>query len=538
MKKLTLILTLAAALFAAAPAQARKLAPRASQAVGVSVKSKARAAADSTAIDSIGTPLTSVEGTHALYSKKCNGYTSFMEYVMEYDHPDDVAHVVFGADNTVYFYDILSNGRTDTYAKGTLNGNKITVDLPQTMFVYEGAATPDGLRLTLVNLKVDMEEGTADASRNTDIKSVTYTLADDGTITLDPLPEGTILGFTYISDNTWAAFGDYNQTLTPFTTPEPVIPQDTPIQTWAMTFDYQGYPVPVMRDGDTFYFGGIAPEYAAYWVKGQLENGKITIKNNQYLGLAESDFFIYGMLGTPYDDEFGDISYNLLPADATLTLSFDEATQKITSDSPDVAILINRGQYKPSHIAAAIAPSFFVQSTFAGTPADPMALAYTDYYRDEYNFGVFYFTIPQLSDKGTILNPNFLYYNIYIDGEVYEFLPDESLIEEAMTDIPFTYGNSMDFYINYMRPIEREVGIYPVGASTLGVQSVYRFGGVETRSNIVTIKVEEENSLDTLPGAATAVSYTDLLGRSYATPQPGLNIVRRSDGTSSKIMVK
>lgn len=483
------------------------------------------------------TPITEVEGTHSLYSKSADGYTAFMEYVMPYEHADDVAHVVYGADGAVYLYDIISNGRTGTYAQGTLSGQTITVSLPQTMYVYEGGETLDGLRLTLINVAIDEKAGTIEATRNTEVTSVTYTVAEDGTISLDPLPEGTILGYTYISDDTWASYGDFHQTLTPFTTPAPVIPQEAPIETWAMVYDYQGYPIPVMREGDTFYFGGIAPQYAAYWVQGTLKDGKITVANNQYLGLAEDDYFLYGMLGTPYVDDFGDFAYELLPADATLTFTYDEAAKTITCDDANTALLINRGQYVPNTLAAVTAPQFLVQETFAGTPADPMDLDYTEDYREDYNFGVFYFTIPQVSTTGTLLNPKYLFYNIFIDGEVYEFVPEESFIDEAMTDVPFLYDNGLDFFTNGLRPIEREIGIYPYDATTVGVQSVYRFGDVETRSNIVTLNLKEENAVAGVQTSRQPIGYTDLFGRTHTTPQRGLNIVRHADGTTSKVML-
>lgn len=492
----------------------------------------------------LGTPVTTAEGTPALYSKECSGYSSIMGYVVEYDHPDDVAHVVYGADNTVYFYDILSNGRTDTYAVGHKEGDKITLPLPQTLYSIEYDGAMDGLMLNAIDIAVDMEAGTADASINTSVTELTYTVAADGTMTLDPLPEGCYMGLSYNSDDTWAGYADLAQTLTPFNTPAQTVPQDAPIETWAMTFEMQGYPVPVIRSGNDFYFGGIAPvgEFQAFWIKGTLDGNTITVANNQYLGLAESDFFIYGMLGTPYIDDFGDLNYQFLPANEAITFTYDAARQTITPNNPDVALIINRGQFRASAVAGATAPTFLVQTTFAGTPANPCHLDYSEYYRDEYGFGVFYFTIPQLSTTGTLLNPKYLYYNIYVDGEVYEFLPDESQIEQAMTDIPFFYNNSLDFYIPASFPVQREVGIYPMGATTVGVQSVYRFNNVETRSDIVTITAEEQPAPDGListpatPSPVTAVRYTDLFGRPVANPLPGalyLRTATHADGTTS-----
>lgn len=502
---------------------------------------KARAAKGS---QTLGTPVTTAEGTHSIYSKACHGYTTIMGYGVEYEHGDDVAHVVYGADNSVYFYNILSNGRTDSYAVGRKEGDKIVLPLPQTMYAIEFDGQMDGLMLNAVDLSIDLEAGTATSGINTSVTQLSYTVAADGTLTLDPLPENCYMGLTYNSDDSWAGYADITQTLTPFTTPAPTVPQDAPIETWAMTFDMQGYPVPVIRSGNEFYFGGIAPtaEFQAFWIKGTLEGNTITVKNNQYLGRTESDFFVYGMLGTPYIDEYSDLNFHLLPAESSATFTYDAEKRMITPNNPDVALIINRGQFATSAVAGATAPTFLVQTTFAGTPAAPCNLDYTDYYRDEYGFGVFYFTVPQLSVTGTLLNPNFLFYNIYIDGEAYEFIPEESQIETAMTDVPFFYSNAMDFYINPSFPVKREVGIYPMGASTVGVQSVYRFNGVETRSNIVTIKAEEQSNPDGIaaPTAAsspvTSVSYTDLLGRPVANPVAGTLLLRtatHADGTTS-----
>ena len=116
--------------------------------------------------------------------------------------------------------------------------------------------------------------------------------------------------------------------------------------------------------------------------------------------------------------------------------------------------------------------------------------------------------------------------------------------KESMDEFPADYSDGYD-----MAPLDEnvhQVYYYFADFDSLGVQSIYRGGGEEHRSNIVWISYGKATGVKTpVAGTASAVvaeEYYDVAGRRLERPAKGLVIkkVRYADGTVkvTKVMAR
>ena len=150
------------------------------------------------------------------------------------------------------------------------------------------------------------------------------------------------------------------------------------------------------------------------------------------------------------------------------------------------------------------------------------------------SFSSLIFKVPNISVDGNVLYTDYLGYVIYINDEEWVFNAEDYLIDEDLTVIPWRFDSP---YIWIYGGIAREVDFFMDGISTLGVQSVYNYNNVETRSEIVTINSDGTSvSVDTPVSnkEIAHVVYFDLTGRVVTNPEDGIYIkhTRYVDGTS------
>ena len=137
-----------------------------------------------------------------------------------------------------------------------------------------------------------------------------------------------------------------------------------------------------------------------------------------------------------------------------------------------------------------------------------------------------------MSTEGDFLDTDNLSYVVYVDGEEWEFDAEEYELEENMVEIPWNFGV---YYIYNYGGALREVDFFVEGISTLGVQSIYRYDGEETRSDIVTIDLDDPSAVAAVGADRKVkdVKYYDLSGRQVASPAAGIFVKRVTfeDGT-------
>ena len=147
------------------------------------------------------------------------------------------------------------------------------------------------------------------------------------------------------------------------------------------------------------------------------------------------------------------------------------------------------------------------------------------------------------STEGNLHNPDKLFYNIYFDGELFTFYPDEYKgIKDEMTDVPMNFTDYNDFMVSGQM---HTVYFFLQGITSVGVQEVYKDGDKAYKSNLMSYTVNEDGTLTGIDrnivnkGEANvkSVSYTDLSGRTISQPQRGiyLKTVKFADGSQKTV---
>ena len=218
-------------------------------------------------------------------------------------------------------------------------------------------------------------------------------------------------------------------------------------------------------DADTVYIKGMSEYVADAWIKG--------VKNSE--GAYE---FPEEFLGI-YESYFGD--YEVFSQATSMTYDA-EKDQFFCEEFITVASGSAMDEY------AEITLSRFTE--VAATPADPKFL---DFVYADVTYPKVEFEIPLNGTNGEDLNPEKLSYIFFIQKgneespltfttDLYEYL------EADMTEIPYNFSDDWDFYngvvyLNWSEEIARTW-------EKLGLQSIYRGGDEEHKSNIVWFDVK------------------------------------------------
>lgn len=144
--------------------------------------------------------ITSPVGTAEEYTKTASGCFQMFETDWFEDNVTP-AKIVFGDNNEVYFPDILSKMPMGSYVKGVRDGDKIIVSLPQVVSYSDEW----GYVLEIdINLgKASEIDGQYSMTAVEGENQVTFSVADDGSLTLDPLDEGYGVALFNAGSNMW-----------------------------------------------------------------------------------------------------------------------------------------------------------------------------------------------------------------------------------------------------------------------------------------------------------------------------------------------
>lgn len=496
-----------------------------------------------------------VEGEEKIYSDNCAGVFLYQsQKFAAYESPEAAMTIVFGDNNEVFFKDIISKAIANTYVKGIIEGDRITLSLPQTI-IFE-PLYGYGYNLSVLKV-VEIEDENGELEYDyilaEDIDSVSYKYDPaDGSMILDlPGEEGEyVLGFTWTDDQKWAYFMESKQILTPFTGNIINIPEDVEEYIFvSMDGDY-GYVINVAIDEDYIYLKGLNEYAPEATIRGNFdkETGKAVISQNEYTGIYRNNFLVTKALveNPDYDpDDIFSPAYLFASDEITFILNVDIDNGIIELEAQDgIFFTFNQSAYGCS--PTIVYDTFLItrQHSLEGTPVNPYNLIYTDEYINWYGYYSFMFNIPTLSTNDTLLDSKYLYYRIYIDGELMEFEydPDNDYyvgIEGIQTDIPFDLNNNNDFF--WWDKTMREVGIYIEGVSTIGVQSVYKYNGITTLSDIPTIDVETgdvtiESEINKVhQDYYQCIEYYNLNGQKVKHPEKGIFIrSQKGNGDFSK----
>ena len=494
------------------------------------------------------------EGETKYYNESYEGWVFWgQEYGLQYMSGTTTNKIVWCSNGEVYIQNPVANYSTGTYAKGTYADGKITVELPQCIGSYYD--TDGNMKDMYLN---KLEEVEQDGEKYYMIcypedNYLEYDVDDAGNVKLNlgnsadyDVTTGNnpkyLVGVTYSNEphalQVWSGYGDTFETWNIIDNGEPVTPPaDAVMQEWAFETLGKKSIVQVAVDGNDIYVDGFTSYMKGYWFKGTMEDGKITFPTNQYMGKNEWDQFYYFMAARIFVDETSE--WNQYEPIDKVTLVYNPETGMYTAQE-DETFIVSTSKENISATAIAENPSMWQQTPemFKAKPLNP---SLTNCLNNP-GISTLEWDIPNENEKGAILSGNKMYYNLYVDGELYTFTPEEyPLFTEPTTDVPYEASNYYDIYVyNTSHTIYVKKDI----AETVALQSFYvDEDGTKYASDLVT-----ENVLDTgigkVEGGKQAISteYFNLSGVKTTRPAAGMYIMKTkyNDGTSSvkKVLVK
>lgn len=438
------------------------------------------------------------------------------QYVGLYDDYDWKVQLVFGQDGkTVYFPPQLVPGYMQGYAKGTLEDGIITVESGQYVYNYNNTT-----KLYLIVF-------TADASGNmTLVDNMTYSYKDDLIATKSTQNYLGIYQYgTSTSDGTLASYSCAHSFA--LVTGSSALPdEDATVEKYRLTcYDRwrdgeMSYVVNVATKDDLIWISGLAPDAQDSYIVGNFDGVTATFESCQLIDGNESYYLgVTGANITSSDATNGD-KYSV-PTDLKFTLKRD-AEGVFRMD--DNTALIENYYTHPNYLYDAI--KNVVLTPYDGDmPAVPAAPRDVTLKRDEVMGDSFKFILPTEDVDGNYINPEKLYYRLYVDDKLYTFSKSQYLrLKQDMTDVPYNFYDSYDFSDNYENGYKLFY-FYETDWQTADLQSVYVVDGVTNVSTKTRVYADSEagihnlNIIDEGNGACF-----DLQGRRILAPQHGLYI--------------
>ena len=488
------------------------------------------------------------DGESRYYTNLFTGFSNTM-FGIFYDIQETCTEIVYDPDGTtVYIKDIAAATKYDTYVKGTLQGDIITVELPQCVYSEFDDETQETYYyyINVCEIVQDGEYKTFANVQQTDENKITYKVDGDNITLLlndgDPddvdTPPARIAGL--VGDTTpglkaWTGFGDAYQRLSLFDEEAVLMPEDITVETWFYT-TAEGYAgtVGMGFDDGKVYIRGLSTDLPDVCIVGTYDSStqKITFPVPQYMGMDNfTGQFIY-MTGVHFidyeNDEFEFVD--------NVTFNFDPSAKRATVDGEDIDILVNIGKTSLYYIEDYLMPEFFWQEP-ALMNADPNDPEYVDMmeYDDYYGYGYIKWSIPATNVDGHLLDPSRLFYRVYFDDDLYTFTPEIHMgIGEDITDVPYYFTDLYDILI---WGETHEISFYD-NYTSFGIQSFFSgTDGTLYSSNIVTV---EPGGLDTTIGNSHIVrrEWFNLQGLPVSNPGRGVFIERATRADGSVIVTK
>ena len=279
-------------------------------------------------------------------------------------------------------------------------------------------------------------------------------------------------------------------------------------------------------DGDDVYIQGLASDYnsstSELWVKAtKNEAGQYVIPANQFMGSVSFWMSTIDCYFTAVDAQG-----NMVDA----VLDYDAEKGQFTTDQP-LVINASLTELNPQQTFTGVTITKF--NEVAATPADPTMNSLTF---DEWSHYITFY-IPQVGTEGETLNPQKLFYTIWIQSgngvEPYVFSPDMYWgFDGDTTELPWsqyysTWDNAHSIYFY------DDAAVFE-GWAQVGVQSIY-YGGDEVRKSAISwIETPFYTGIDNISTEqTTGKAIYNISGQRITAPAKGLNIIN-----GQKVMIK
>jgi len=447
---------------------------------------------------------------------------------------DGVKTQVVKNDNKIYIQNMATAYSYGGWLVGTLNDAGDLIEFANPQPYYQDK---DGYTYYVGLCTVD-EDGSVWADNDTKQFYMSYD-AETGRIWNDSIEiclsneDGGVFSYNYSYEYTV-----FNDTLV---TP----PADWHQQPYACYYETNNkwdYPIMVYvaSDGKDFYFKGFSEYSPEGWIKGTLQGDSVVCDNFQYVGMYKDTYFLYakGAYLTGLD-EYG---YGIFKSKDDIKFAYNPDDFSLISPN---GILICLGNKKSSSYCSSItSQEMYPFYQKVATPATPEPTSWTDFEDYDMGYSMGYY-IPVEDVDGNYINPDSLYYRIWVDDTIFTFhKPWFQYIDEGTQVLPSKWddGNRISGLGTYHNIWIEEK------CNTIGFQSIYIIDGYARYSDIATYHVETGEITYTASGIndvmsdsanrqVVAVRYYDLTGRLLSQPADGITIRQTiySDGTSSSV---
>lgn len=436
----------------------------------------------------------------------------------------------------VYLQNFLLEKKTGAWIKGVRQENgDVVFTFPQMISDQEGN------ELYLAMLTPTETEGGVDVIFDPDNCNMTMRWIDGVLTQVLPATGGIaneqvarytgIVGAVNPNGN-FTAFGEKGVTVKPWSEQPAEAPEFTSVESYSVTYvdrDFQTVTTQyeVGLSGDEVWIKGLNRFIPDSYIHGTVTpSGDWVFQLPQYSGVYSGYYtFFVGFDGPSAND----------PASQTQSLTFFRGDDGTLVANTSLAVNIGTEKLSPSLVYSdmVLKPMSAVELT----PLPPSDLELE--WDDNDQMGVIAFLLPTAATDGTPLDISRLYYNVYYDGEIHTFTPDEDFVDSEMVDVPALYTNDItilqagDGFI---------IMAVLVPYQTVGVRSVYmNANGVTTYSDVVSGTLGMELVTDGAKEVASEVYY-NLQGRKVENPTAGLYVVRTTytDGSvrAAKRMIR
>ena len=402
------------------------------------------------------------EGTHTLYTRSGTGYYASGQSVYIGEQSGTV-EIVECEDGKVYIKDIISHYSTGAWVDGVKDGTTITVATRQPLNWSDTYTTTLSLRWMEINAEGSMlaADDHADSFTFTidgDVISLEGTAAWDSNdvfmmaVMWDDDDSST--GYAD-AETVWTSIGEYDLPIVIdelVTLPEGVTPEE-----WyfaglnAYTNSKVGGNANVAFDGEDVYVQGLFEEFPDAWIKGSVEDDKVTFTGFQFIGVfvdGEDEYNIYAVGAE-----------NSLLYDFTMT--YDKEAKVLTADKSLLANASTSEVYFLEYYNDLViqAEPFPEESAVTGDPID--VLPYTNDFANDNAFAEF--GIIDVNEDGktwTLNTSGYAQYTYNTNNPGDDWLISPAIKLEAGKLYHFAI-DAASYSTNYPETFEVKMGVEP-----------------------------------------------------------------------------
>lgn len=496
------------------------------QTTGESAKVKKTAVnAESTTLPSAETLISSTpEGV--LYENmyhSANVYVAYGGATTNRTYDGYVGNVVVSFDGKkIYMKDPFIKLAPGTWLEGDLSADG-TAEFKFPQMIYnKGGVTGYAWKLVIANGNIGIDETTQSVKFKWDGSKLSQENTSD------------LIGM--LNENSeWMGYGASQAVYSVMTDVAAKPADESKAETYRMTYynaegNVKTASARVVVDGSDIYIGDIYDP--GFWMKGTLNGNKASFPM-QYLGVHANASHAYMI---PFDAD----TYQIL---SSLDFTYSSTAGSLSADK---TILINLGNTGLSALDMFVAPSLSKVSYTVEAPAKPVILQCEPIgYDGGGNYGVFVYKLTTNSVSGKQLNQNNIYYNIYLDDELYTFPTSlYAYIKNDITDVPYAFTDSYRSWsgsqgLDFIADNGQQVIFVYKDYSKLGVKAVYVDGDQRIESELAEKSVTTGIDNAAAEGKAIkSVSYTDLNGARISRPSHGIYLQTTTYADGEKKTVK